>query len=62
MSLLTARYALGVGPLRGAVTTGGGTAGHRGESKGYRVASMSEAELLDIFDAPIWKRCWYAGD
>lgn len=34
MSLLTARYALGVGPLREALsTTGGGTAGHRGESK-----------------------------
>lgn len=31
--------------------TGGGTAGHGGESKGYRVASMSEQELLDIFDA-----------
>ncbi len=29
----------------------GGTAGHGGESKGYRVASMSEQELLDIFDA-----------
>lgn len=32
-------------------STGGGTAGHGGESKGYRVASMSEQELLDIFDA-----------
>lgn len=34
-----------------AFATGGRTAGHGGESKGYRVASMSEQELLDIFDA-----------
>ena len=37
MSLLTSRYALGVGPLR--------------EALSHRVASMSEQELLDIFDA-----------
>ena len=40
MSLLTSRYELGVGPLREALS-----------QKGYRVAPMSEQELLDIFDA-----------
>lgn len=52
MSLLTSRYQLGVGPLREAlsqlvaeqlVTVV--------NQKGYRVASMSGQELLDIFDA-----------
>lgn len=52
MSLLTARYRLGVGPLREAlsqlvaeqlVTVV--------NQKGYRVAPMSGQELLDIFDA-----------
>lgn len=52
MSLLTSRYQLGVGPLREAlsqlvmenlVTVV--------SQKGYRVAPMSQAELLDIFDA-----------
>ncbi len=52
MSLLTSRYNLGVGPLREAlsqlvaeqlVTVI--------SQKGYRVAPMSQAELLDIFDA-----------
>lgn len=62
MSLLTARYALGVGPLREALSQ---LVAERlvtvVNQKGYRVASMSEAELLDIFTrAPIWKRCWYA--
>lgn len=52
MSLLTARYALGVGPLREALSQ---LVAERlvtvVNQKGYRVASMSEAELLDIFDA-----------
>ncbi|EMA5278237.1 GntR family transcriptional regulator [Salmonella enterica] len=51
MSLLTARYALGVGPLREALSQ---LVAERlvtvVNQKGYRVASMSEAELLDIFD------------
>ncbi len=50
MSLLTARYALGVGPLREALSQ---LVAERlvtvVNQKGYRVASMSEAELLDIF-------------
>ena len=41
MSLLTSRYALGVGPLREALS----------QLVADRVASMSEQELLDIFDA-----------
>lgn len=62
MSLLTARYALGVGPLREALSQ---LVAERlvtvVNQKGYRVASMSEAELLDIFDARAnMKRCWYA--
>ncbi len=52
MSLLTSRYQLGVGPLREALS-------HLVaeqlvtvvNQKGYRVAPMSEVELLDIFDA-----------
>ncbi|ELX0421740.1 DNA-binding transcriptional regulator CsiR [Salmonella enterica] len=52
MSLLTSRYALGVGPLREALSQ---LVAERlvtvVNQKGYRVASMSEAELLDIFDA-----------
>ncbi len=59
MSLLTARYALGVGLLREALSQLVAN-GHRGESR-YRVASMSEAELsIFLTRAPIWKRCWYA--
>ena len=59
MSLLTSRYALGVGPLREALSQ---LVAERlvtvVNQKGYRVASMSEQELLDIFaPAPIWKRC-----
>ena len=52
MSLLTARYALGVGPLREALSR---LVAERlvtvVNQKGYRVASMSQQELLDIFDA-----------
>ena len=52
MSLLTSRYELGVGPLREALSQ---LVAERlvtvVNQKGYRVASMSEAELLDIFDA-----------
>ncbi|MFW0765987.1 DNA-binding transcriptional regulator CsiR [Trabulsiella odontotermitis] len=52
MSLLTARYALGVGPLREALSQ---LVAERlvtvVNQKGYRVAPMSETELLDIFDA-----------
>lgn len=52
MSLLTSRYALGVGPLREALSQ---LVAERlvtvVNQKGYRVASMSERELLDIFDA-----------
>ncbi|VTP63271.1 Carbon starvation induced regulator [Leclercia adecarboxylata] len=52
MSLLTSRYELGVGPLREAlsqlVAEGLVTVINQ---KGYRVAPMSEQELLDIFDA-----------
>ena len=52
MSLLTARYSLGVGPLREALSH---LVAERlvtvVNQKGYRVASMSERELLDIFDA-----------
>ncbi|WP_052987278.1 DNA-binding transcriptional regulator CsiR, partial [Shigella sonnei] len=52
MSLLTSRYALGVGPLREALSQ---LVAERlvtvVNQKGYRVASMSEQELLDIFDA-----------
>lgn len=52
MSLLTSRYGLGVGPLREALSQL--VAEHLVtvvSQKGYRVASMSQAELLDIFDA-----------
>ncbi len=53
MSLLTSRYALGVGPLREALSQlVAGTTGHGGESKGYRVASMSEQGLLRYFRRP----------
>ena len=52
MSSLTSRYALGVGPLREALSQ---LVAERlvtvVNQKGYRVASMSEQELLDIFDA-----------
>ena len=52
MSLLTARYGLGVGPLREALSQ---LVAERlvtvVNQKGYNVASMSEKELLDIFDA-----------
>ncbi|KNC91713.1 DNA-binding transcriptional regulator CsiR [Trabulsiella odontotermitis] len=52
MSLLTSRYALGVGPLREALSQ---LVAERlvtvVNQKGYRVAPMSETELLDIFDA-----------
>lgn len=52
MSLLTARYALGIGPLREALSQ---LVAERLvtviNQKGYRVAPMSGAELLDIFDA-----------
>ncbi len=52
MSLLTSRYALGVGPLREALSQ---LVAERlvtvVNQKGYRVAFMSEQELLDIFDA-----------
>ena len=52
MSLLTSRYSLGVGPLREALSQ---LVAERlvtvVNQKGYRVASMSEQELLDIFDA-----------
>ncbi|XTZ39275.1 DNA-binding transcriptional regulator CsiR [Salmonella enterica] len=52
MSLLTSRYALGVGPLREALSR---LVAERlvtvVNQKGYRVAPMSEQELLDIFDA-----------
>jgi len=52
MSLLTSRYELGVGPLREAlsqlVAEGLVTVINQ---KGYRVAPMSEQELIDIFDA-----------
>ncbi len=51
MSLLTSRYAWRRTVAGSAFATGGRTTGHGGESKGYRVASMSEQELLDIFDA-----------
>ena len=51
MSLLTSRYALGVGPLREALSQ---LVAERlvtvVNQKGYRVAPMSEQELLDIFD------------
>ncbi len=50
MSLLTSRY--GVGPLREALSQ---LVAERlvtvVNQKGYRVAPMSEQELLDIFDA-----------
>ncbi|AHG21167.1 transcriptional regulator [Chania multitudinisentens RB-25] len=52
MSLLTSRYNLGVGPLREALSQL--VAEHLVTAisqKGYRVAPMSQAELLDIFDA-----------
>lgn len=52
MSVLTSRYGLGVGPLREALSQL--VAEHLVtvvNQKGYRVASMSQAELLDIFDA-----------
>ena len=52
MSLLTNRYGLGVGPLREALSQL--VAEHLVtvvSQKGYRVAPMSQAELLDIFDA-----------
>ncbi|MGK0600899.1 DNA-binding transcriptional regulator CsiR [Yokenella regensburgei] len=52
MSGLTERYALGVGPLREALSQ---LVAERlvtvVNQKGYRVAPMSEQELLDIFDA-----------
>lgn len=52
MSLLTSRYALGVGPLQEALSQ---LVAERlvtvVNQKGYQVASMSEQELLDIFDA-----------
>ncbi len=52
MNLLTTRYALGVGPLREALSR---LVAERlvtvVNQKGYRVASMSQQELLDIFDA-----------
>ncbi|KNC92886.1 DNA-binding transcriptional regulator CsiR [Trabulsiella odontotermitis] len=52
MNLLTSRYALGVGPLREALSQ---LVAERlvtvVNQKGYRVAPMSETELLDIFDA-----------
>lgn len=52
MSLLTSRYGLGVGPLREALSQ---LVAERlvtvVNQKGYRVAPMSEQELLDIFDA-----------
>lgn len=52
MSLLTSRYELGVGPLREALSQ---LVAERlvtvVNQKGYRVAPMSETELLDIFDA-----------
>ncbi|MBV8041890.1 DNA-binding transcriptional regulator CsiR [Pluralibacter sp.] len=52
MSLLTSRYGLGVGPLREALSQ---LVAERlvtvVNQKGYRVAPMSESELLDIFDA-----------
>lgn len=52
MSLLTGRYSLGVGPLREALAQ---LVAERlvtvVSQKGYRVATMSQAELLDIFDA-----------
>ncbi len=52
MSLLTSRYAPGVGPLREALSQ---LVAERlvtvVNQKGYRVAPMSEQELLDIFDA-----------
>lgn len=52
MSLLTARYALGIGPLREALSQ---LVAERLvtviNQKGYRVAPMSGQELLDIFDA-----------
>ncbi len=52
MSLLTTRYGLGVGPLREALSQ---LVAERlvtvVNQKGYNVASMSEKELLDIFDA-----------
>ncbi len=60
MSLLTSRYALGVGPLREALSRPLREALSQlvaerlvtvVNQKGYRVASMSEQELLDIFDA-----------
>ena len=56
MSLLTSRYSLGVGPLREALSH---LVAERlvtvVNQKGYRVASMSEQELLDIFDAREWE-------
>lgn len=60
MSLLTSRYALGVGPLREALQLVAERLVTVVNQKGYRVASMSEQELLSIFStpAPIWKRCW----
>lgn len=52
MSLLTSRYGTGVGPLREALSQ---LVAERlvtvVNQKGYRVAPMSEQELLDIFDA-----------
>lgn len=52
MSLLTSRYGLGVGLLREALSQ---LVAERlvtvVNQKGYRVAPMSEQELLDIFDA-----------
>ena len=51
MSLLTSRYARGRSAARGAFATGGRAAGDGGQSESYRVAPMSEQELLDIFDA-----------
>lgn len=53
MSLLTSRYALGVGPLREALSQ---LVAERlvtvVNQKGYRVAFMSEQELLGYFRRP----------
>ncbi|MFP1591878.1 DNA-binding transcriptional regulator CsiR [Escherichia coli] len=51
MSLLTSRYALGVGPLRSSFATGGGTAGHGGESKRVSGGVYVRAGAAHIFDA-----------
>ena len=64
MSLLTSRYALGVGPLREALSQ---LVAERlvtvvnQKGIGWR---LCQSRSLPIFStpAPIWKRCWSVGD